>query len=73
MRRSRRQPLTDIRAVLAPLRRGEATWFRAPNRQPYARDLYLRINGVAYQLWGAGSYRMQTRGYEISVIRKAQT
>ncbi len=68
--RSRRQPLTDIRAVMASLHPGYAIYFPRPDRQPGARDLYLRLNGVAYQLWGAGQYRLHTAGGSIGVIRK---
>ncbi len=70
MSRSRKQPLTSIRDTLALLRPGEATYFPRPARQPGARDLYLRINGCAYRLWGAGRYRLRGDERHIEVIRK---
>lgn len=60
----------QIRDALADLQQGDAMFFPAPGSQPYNRDLYLRVNSIAYKLWGKGTYKMMAGPHEVGVHRK---
>ncbi len=58
-----------LHAAIHRLAPGEGTWIKLPGDQPYNRVAYMRLNGVAYQLWGKGGYRLRSMKGEIGVFR----
>ena len=60
----------DMRAILRRIAPGGAYWFQCPGHQPFNRVAYLRLNGVAYRLWGRGGYRMMTGKGEVGLVRR---
>lgn len=61
---------TEVRRLLEKLSPGDSVWIKAPDGQPFDRILCQQINAVAYNLWGAGAYKMKPGKGEIGVIRK---
>jgi hypothetical protein len=59
----------QLHALIHRLQPGEGIWIKLPGGQPYNRTAYMRLNGVAYQLWGKGGYRLRSMRGEIGVSR----
>ena len=60
-----------LRALLQRLRPGEALFVAIAGDQPFNRNFYLRVNSVAYCLFGSGGYQMRAGRGEVGVIRRA--
>lgn len=59
----------NIRWYLQHLSPGATAFFNPAGTQPHNRVFYLRVNGVAYRLWGASRYTMHARNGEVWVHR----
>jgi hypothetical protein len=60
----------QMHAMIHALEPGQGKWIKLPGEQPHNRNAYLRLNGVAYGLWGKGGYRMRSMKGEIGVFRR---
>jgi hypothetical protein len=61
-----------IRASLADLQPRKGIWFVCPGDQPHNRVFYQRVNGVAYAMWGPGTYSMWCSKGRVGIYRKAE-
>ena len=59
----------QLRQAMAAMKLGEGFHVVVPDRQPGARDWLLRINAIAYQLWGSGGYRLKSSPGSVFITR----
>lgn len=72
------QPPQRRKALFAVLNRtfremtpGAFVIFNLPGEQTAKRDAYLRINGAAYRVFGAGGYRIKADHKSVMIRRRA--